>query len=90
VRDELLHRDNVEATSRPDLQLSFVGMTEAIPRKLTDELNKGITIEVQVVYLLAGIRKLIERDKKKDQLWFARPMRLAVKEVSLDPALAFD
>src|SRR5262249_27565755 len=26
------------------------------------ELNKGITTEPQVVYLLAGIRKLIERD----------------------------
>ena len=37
-------------------------MTEEIIRKLTAELNKGITTEVQVVYLLAGIRKLIERD----------------------------
>jgi hypothetical protein len=38
-------------------------MTEEIIRKLTDELNKGITSEAQVVYLMAGIRKLIERDE---------------------------
>lgn len=37
-------------------------MTEEIIRKLTAELNKGIDTEVQVVYVLAGIRKLIERD----------------------------
>ena len=36
-------------------------------RKLSAELKKGITTEVQVVYLLAGIRKLIERDKIGDQ-----------------------
>jgi hypothetical protein len=39
-------------------------MTEEIIRKLTAELNKGITTEAQVVYLLAGVRKLIERDDK--------------------------
>ena len=38
-------------------------MTPAIIRKLTAELEKGVTTEVQVVYLLAGIRKIIERDK---------------------------
>lgn len=38
-------------------------MTRDIIRKLAGELDKGITTEVQVVYLLAGIRKLIERDK---------------------------
>jgi hypothetical protein len=38
-------------------------MTPAIIRKLARELNTGIETEVQVVYLLAGIRKLIERDK---------------------------
>ncbi len=37
-------------------------MTEEIIRKLSAELRKGITTEPQVVYLLAGIRKLIERD----------------------------
>ena len=37
-------------------------MTEEIIRKLTAQLNNGITTEVQVVYLLVGIRKLIERD----------------------------
>lgn len=37
-------------------------MTEAILKKLTAELNRGIDTEVQVVYLLVGIRKLIERD----------------------------
>ncbi len=38
--------------------------TPAILRKLTAELEKGVTTEVQVVYLLAGIRKLIERDER--------------------------
>ena len=37
-------------------------MTLDIIRKLTGELKKKITTEVQVVYLLAGIRKIIERD----------------------------
>lgn len=41
----------------------IAAMTEEIIRKLTAELNKGITTEVQVVYLLAGIRKLLERDE---------------------------
>ena len=42
-------------------------MTEEIIRKLTAQLNKGITTEVQVVYLLVGIRKLIERDDQRAQ-----------------------
>ena len=42
-------------------------MTPDILYKLTTELNRGITTEVQVVYLLVGIRKLIERDKIEDQ-----------------------
>jgi hypothetical protein len=42
-------------------------MTPDILRKLAAELDRGITTEVQVVYLLAGIRKLIERDKIEDQ-----------------------
>ena len=42
-------------------------MTEEIIRKLTAQLNKGITTEVQVVYLLVGIRKLIERDDQRKQ-----------------------
>jgi hypothetical protein len=37
-------------------------MTEEIIRKLSAELRRGITTEPQVVYLLAGIRKIIERD----------------------------
>jgi hypothetical protein len=41
--------------------------TPAIIRKLTKELEDGITSEVQVVYLLAGIRKLMERDGIKSQ-----------------------
>src|ERR1700688_256966 len=41
--------------------------TSEIIRKLTDELDKGITTEVQTVYLLAGIRKLIERDSIEGQ-----------------------
>lgn len=42
-------------------------MTEEIIRKLAVELTIGITTEVQVVYLLAGIRKLIERDNVEEQ-----------------------
>jgi hypothetical protein len=41
--------------------------TPEIIRKLTEELDKGVTTEVQVVYVLAGVRKLIERDKAEDQ-----------------------
>ena len=40
-------------------------MPEEIIKKLTAQLKKGITTEVQVVYLLVGIRKLIERDGQK-------------------------
>ena len=42
-------------------------MTEEIIRKLTAQLNEGITTEVQVVYLLVGIRKLIERDAQGEK-----------------------
>src|ERR1700674_2888312 len=41
--------------------------TPEIIRKLKDELDKGIATEVQTIYLLAGIRKLIERDGGEDQ-----------------------
>jgi hypothetical protein len=41
--------------------------TRDIISKLTRELDAGITSEVQVVYMLAGVRKLIERDGVKDQ-----------------------
>lgn len=41
--------------------------TPEIIRKLTDELDKGIATEVQTVYVLAGIRKLIERDRIEGQ-----------------------
>lgn len=37
-------------------------MTRDILLKLTDELKAGITTEAQVVYLLVGTRKIIERD----------------------------
>jgi len=37
--------------------------TRDIISKLTSELDKGITTEAQAVYLLVGIRKIIERDK---------------------------
>ena len=42
-------------------------MKKEIRRKLTDQLNEGIKTEVQVVYLLVGIRKLIERDAKGEK-----------------------
>jgi hypothetical protein len=43
-----------------------VSVTEEIIRKLTAELDAGIETEVQVVYLLVGIRKLMERDDRKN------------------------
>ncbi len=39
---------------------------EAIVEKVNRELAKGITSEVQVVYIMIAIRKLLERDKKKE------------------------
>lgn len=41
-------------------------MTPAIVHKLSEQIEAGITSEVQVVYVLAGIRKLIERDEAED------------------------
>lgn len=41
--------------------------TRDIIWKLAQELNAGITSEAQVVYLLAGIRKLMERDQIADK-----------------------
>ena len=41
--------------------------TRDIISKLTNELHGGIETECQVVYLLAGVRKIIERDKAKEQ-----------------------
>jgi hypothetical protein len=41
--------------------------TPDICRKLRAELEIGITTEIQVVYLLAGVRKLIERDQLHDK-----------------------
>lgn len=41
--------------------------TPDIRAKLTSELYGGIATEVQVVYLLAGVRKLMERDEVEDQ-----------------------
>jgi hypothetical protein len=41
--------------------------TRDIIGKLTTELDAGITSEVQVVYLLVGIRKLMERDEVREQ-----------------------
>ena len=43
-------------------------MTSEIIRKLAEQIDGGITTEVQVVYVLAGIRKLIERDQR-DQIY---------------------
>jgi hypothetical protein len=42
-------------------------VTPDILRKLARELDAGVKSEVQVVYLLAGIRKLIERDNIKEE-----------------------
>jgi len=42
-------------------------MTRDIIRKLAGEFDKGITTEVQTVYVLAGIRKLIERDEAEEE-----------------------
>jgi len=41
--------------------------TRDIVSKLTNELHAGIETEVQAVYLLTGVRKLIERDKTRAQ-----------------------
>jgi hypothetical protein len=41
--------------------------TSEIIRKLAEELDRGVTTEVQVVYVLAGVRKLIERDHVEDR-----------------------
>jgi hypothetical protein len=41
-------------------------MTRDIIEKLKEQIVSGITTEVQVVYLMAGIRKLIERDGAQD------------------------
>jgi hypothetical protein len=41
--------------------------TRDITSKLTNEIVNGIQTEAQVVYVLAGIRKLIERDDLKEQ-----------------------
>lgn len=59
--------------------VSFIAMSQSvIVRKLASELDKGITTEVQVVYLMAAVRKLLEqqdprtRDQKPQRpyLWF--------------------
>jgi hypothetical protein len=44
-----------------------VKMTEEIIRKLTNEILAGINSEAQVVYVMAGIRKLIERDERGEE-----------------------
>jgi hypothetical protein len=41
-------------------------MTRDIIQKLKEQIEAGITTEVQVVYLLTGVRKLIERDEVED------------------------
>jgi len=41
-------------------------MTRDIIEKLKEQIESGITTEVQVVYLVAGIRKLIERDEAQE------------------------
>jgi hypothetical protein len=42
-------------------------MNDEIIRKLTRQFDVGITTEAQVVYVLAGVRKLIERDNERDR-----------------------
>src|SRR5437763_7300734 len=42
-------------------------MTSDILKKLKKELVTGITTEAQVVYLLAGVRKLLELQQAKRQ-----------------------
>jgi hypothetical protein len=42
-------------------------MTPGILRKLETLLNKGITAETEVVYLMTGLRKLLERQQAKKQ-----------------------
>lgn len=42
-------------------------MTNAIIRKLEAEIRGGITTEAQVVYLMAGLRKLLEQQQAKKQ-----------------------
>ena len=42
-------------------------MPSAITKKLEEILNTGITKELEVVYLMAGIRKLLEQQHAKSQ-----------------------
>src|SRR3989338_4837864 len=42
-------------------------MTKDIIRKLEAELKGGITTEAQVVYLMTGLRKLLEQQQAKKQ-----------------------
>jgi hypothetical protein len=42
-------------------------MTKDIVRKLTNVLNAGLISEVQVVYLLVGVSKMIERERIDNQ-----------------------
>jgi hypothetical protein len=42
-------------------------MTKDIIHKLHNELDAGINSEAQVVYLLTGIRKILERDSHANQ-----------------------
>lgn len=41
--------------------------TRDIIGKLTSEIEKGVASEIQVVYLMAGVRKLMERDGVQQQ-----------------------
>jgi hypothetical protein len=43
-------------------------MTPDILKKLTALLSAGITDEVQVVYLMSGIRKILEQQKAKNSI----------------------
>ena len=60
-------------------------MTRDIIQKLKEQIEAGITTEVQVVYLLTGVRKLIERDEVEDEYpklkfhcdWVLHPRRFA-------------
>ncbi len=42
-------------------------MTRDIIEKLNEQIEVGITTEVEVVYLLTGVWSLIERDEAEDE-----------------------
>lgn len=47
-------------------------MTPAIITKLSAILTEGISTEAEVVYVLSGVRKILERDKREDEFDFLK------------------